>query len=75
MAQNVLRKILHKIREAEVFAIIADEATNVSQEEQFCITFRQVDTNCKIFEDPLGLINVPKIDVSMFTMAIKDCLV
>ena len=31
MAHNVLRKILHKIREAEVFAIIADEATNVSQ--------------------------------------------
>ena len=66
---------MHEIREAEVLAIIADEAINISQKEQLCITVRWVDTNCNIFEDLLEFIIVPKMDASMLTMAIKDRLV
>ena len=40
MAKYILRKILSDIREAAAFALIVDEATDVSQKEQLCITVR-----------------------------------
>ena len=73
MAKYILRKILSDIREAAVFALIVDEATDVSQKEQLCITVRWVDYHFSIHEDPLELVNVPKTDSA--AMFIKDCLV
>ena len=40
MANHMLRKLLQEIREATVYALIADEATDVSYKEQLCITIR-----------------------------------
>lgn len=40
MAKYILRKILSDIRETAAFALIVDEATDVSQKEQLCITVR-----------------------------------
>ena len=52
----MLRDILRKIREACKFSLIADEATDVSNTEQLCITIRWVDNEFDIHEDPLELI-------------------
>lgn len=60
MANHILRKLLQEIREATIYALIADEATDVSHKEQLCITIRWVDNDFIIHEDPLELINVPK---------------
>ena len=55
-----LRKLLQEIREATVYALIADEATDVSHKEQLHVTIRWVGSDFIIHEDPLELINVPK---------------
>ena len=64
MHRYVLKCILHEIREANVFALIVDEATDISHKEQMCITFRWVDSNFNINEE---LINVPKTDALTLT--------
>ena len=71
MANHLLRKLLQEIWEATVYALIADEATDVSHKEQLCITVRWVDSEFIVHEDPLELINVPKTD----SATLKDSLV
>ena len=55
MANQVLGDILCEIREANVFALLADES-DVSLKEQLCICIRWVDENFTIHEAPLELI-------------------
>ena len=75
MANQVLRDILCEIREASIFALLADEASDVSLKEQLCICIRWVDEKFTIHEAPLELINVPKTDSDTLSILIKDCLV
>ena len=75
IANNIMREILHEIREADMYAIIGDEASDVSLKEQLCICIHWVDNNFNIYEAPLELINVPKTDSYRLTGLIKDCLV
>ncbi len=70
-----MRDILCKIREACKFSLIADEATDVSNTEQLCITIRWVDNEFDIHEDPLELIHVPKTDSATLATLIKDSLI
>ena len=60
MAHQVLRGILQDVREAGVFSIIADEATDVSNKEQLCLSLRWVDDSLAIHETPVEFIAVPK---------------
>ena len=75
MANNILREILHEIREDGMYAILGDETSDVSLKEQLYICIRWVDDNFDIHEAPLELINVPKTDSNTLTAVIKDCLV
>ena len=75
MSNAVLRNILGKIREACRFAIITDEATDVSHKEQLCLSIRWVDTSFDIHEDTIELMQVPKTDSATLTGFIKDSLV
>lgn len=45
MGHHVLSDLLSTIREAVRFAIIADEATDISHKEQLCKAIRWVDQN------------------------------
>ena len=74
MANQVLRHILGEIREASIFALLADEASDVSLKDQLCIRIRWVDDNFMIHEAPLELINVPKTDSDTLSLLIKDVL-
>ena len=74
MADSLLRDLLCEIRSAPWFAIIADEATDIRYNEQMSIVIRWVDESYEVFEEPLGLIQVPKTDSSTLTDAIKDVL-
>lgn len=71
MAHHVLREILHDVREAEVFAIIVDEATDISNAEQLCLSVRWVDNALMIHEVPVELIEVPKTDAATLAIMIK----
>ena len=74
MSNQLLRTLLSEIREAGMFSLIADEATDINNTEQLCISVRWVDTAFKIHESPVELSNVPKTDAATITIIIKDCL-
>ena len=50
MAHCVLWALLHDIREAVRYSLIADEATDISHKEQLCIKIRWVDKDFNINE-------------------------
>ena len=75
MGNAVLRALLSEIREVNMFSLIADEASDVSDKEQLCTTIRWVDSSFQIHETPLELINVPKTDSETLTSMIKDSFV
>lgn len=66
MAHHVLREMLHDVQEAEVFAIIVDEATDISNAQQLCLSVRWVDNAFMIHEAPVETIKVPKTDAATF---------
>ena len=72
MANSVLRSILSEIHSTGWFAIIADEATDVRKCEQMCICIRWVDDSYEVYEDPIGLLKVPKTDAETLYTALRD---
>ena len=75
MAGQILRDLLQEIREALYFSLIVDEATDISNKEQVCISLRWVDCTLAIHEVPIEFIAVPKTDAATLTMIIKDSLI
>ena len=75
MGQCVLRNILARVKEAMWYAIIADEATDVSQNEVMCISVRWVDVHYGIHEDVLGLVQLPDTKLETLFSVIKDVLI
>ena len=41
------------------FSIIADEATDVSRNEQMSLSIRWTDDSYQIYEKPIGLVQLP----------------
>ena len=48
MGNSVLRNILSQIKSNSYFSIIADEATDVSHNEQMSLSIRWVDKLCSV---------------------------
>lgn len=71
----VLRELLREIRDAEYFALIADEATDISHNEQMCIAVRWVDSRYTIHEAALGLVQLPDTRALTLFKVIKDVLI
>jgi len=59
MGQSVLCNLLSEASASMWFSILADEATDVSHNEQMSISIRWVDTDYDVHEDTLGLIQLP----------------
>ena len=76
MGQEVLRCILHSVKSANPswYAIIPDEATDVSNNEQFNISIRWVDNQYTILEEPIGLVQLSDTFANTLVTAIKDML-
>ena len=74
LGRYVLLDILGRIRSAYRYSLIADEATDISNKEQFAIVIRWVDNAFDIHEDPIELINVPKTDAETLTKLLKRLL-
>ena len=75
LGQVISRKLLEEVREAGIFSILADEASDLSHREQLCLCIRWVDNDFEIHEDFLELIEAPKTDANTITMLLKDSLV
>lgn len=74
MGQDVLRRILVKIREAGYFGIMADETRDISNKEQLVICCRWVDECYNIHEDPLGLVQISSCTADSIVAHLKDVL-
>ena len=59
MGNTVLREMLGLIKTSMWFSIIADEATDVSRNEQMSLSIRWIDDSYKIYEEPIGLVQLP----------------
>ena len=72
--QMILQQLLQDILATDSFSLIADEATDISHNEQMCIAIRWVDPSYVIQEAALGFIQLPDTKaLTMFNM-IKDVL-
>ena len=56
-------------------ALIADEATDIAQNEQLCISVRWVDHDFNIHEDSLGLIPLPDTKAQIIFRQTIDVLI
>ena len=72
MGQFILRSILVNIRKALWFSILADEATDISRNEQMSLCIRWVDESYFIHEDVLGLFQLPNTKSATIFSSIKD---
>ena len=75
MGQFILRSILVNIRKALWFSILADEATDISRNEQMSLCIRWVDESYLIHEDVLGLFQLPNTKSATIFSSIKDILI
>ena len=73
--KTILRGLLQDIIAADYYALIADEATDISHNEQLCISIRWVDSSYAIQETPLGLVQLADTKAQTIFNVIKDVLV
>ena len=74
MSKMVLRKIITNIQNALFYAIMVDETTDCSNQEQVVLVLRWVDDALEAHEDFIGLYSVSSISADTLTIVIKDCL-
>ena len=74
IAHAVLREVAKQIQQRKFFAIIVDETTDISTQEQVSLCFRTIDDQFQIYEDFLGLYKTCATNASTLTEIIKDAL-
>ena len=74
MAHQVLRDIVKDVG-FNFFSLIADEYTDISNQEQLTLCLRWVDDHLEAHEDFLGFYNIPNIQSNTIVLVIKDALV
>ena len=75
LGKCILREIATDIRNAYWFSLIADETSNVVNQEQFNISVRWVGENFIVHEDPVGVVAVPDTTGDTLFNVIKDVLI
>ena len=74
MGQTILRSLLSRIRSTLWFSIIADEATDISQNEQMSLSSRWVEDDYTICEECIGLVQLPDTKAQTIFILIKDLI-
>ena len=74
MGQSVLREILSEIKSSLWFSVIADEATDICNNEQMSISICYVDAGYDIHEDTIGLIKLPNTTAQTLFTVMKNIL-
>lgn len=72
MGQHLLRKVLSDIHDAGIFAVLADETRDITNQEQLAICIRWVDAKFDIHEDLIGLVQLDTTTADSITKAMKD---
>lgn len=74
MYNRLVKKIVSSIQQSKWFALIADETTDSSHHEQFCVAIRWVNSEYEIHEDIIGIVDVPNTTAETLTSVIFDLL-
>jgi len=74
MANNIIRDISDKIRQAKYFSLMADEVTDVCNREQVVACICRVDGELQPHEDFLGLYKVDDIKADTIVVILQDIL-
>ena len=74
MGQMILRGILDDIKNVQWYAIIADEATDISGTEQLSVSIRWVSKNYEVHEDILGVKELPDTKAATIHHEMNDIL-
>ena len=72
MGQHLLRKLLCDIHDAGIFAVLADETRDITNQEQLAICIRWVDAKFDIHEDLIGLVQLDTTTADSITTPIRD---
>ena len=75
MGNTVLRQVLALINSALWYSLIADEATDISHNEQIGISIRWVDSSYEVHKDTLVLFQLPNAKAQTLFTFIKDILI
>ena len=75
MAMHVMRDIRSCMQQSPFLALMMDETTDISNNEQTTIVIRWVADNLEVHEEFLRLYHVPSIDAHTLTTVAKDTLV
>ena len=75
MAMHVMKDIRSCMQQSPFLALMIDETTDISNNEQTTIVIRWVADNLEVHEEFLGLYHVPSIDAQTLTTVAKDTLV
>ena len=74
MALLMLRDVISCIQGSKFYSIMADESTDITNQEQLVICIRSVDKYLNPHEDFIGLHQMDKIDATTLTKVIKDII-
>ena len=75
MALSILRQVCSNIASSDLYAVMADECTDMANKEQFVVCLRSwIDESCVDHEDVIGIYNVGTIEAKTLATAIKDVL-
>ena len=75
IGKSILRTLTHEIRDVQWFSIIADETSDVANQEQFNISIRWVGEHFVVNEDPIGMVAVPDTTGETLFRVVKDSLI
>ena len=74
MGLQILRDVIFFIQAASFFTIMADEATDCTNNEQVVLVLQWVDKDLRVHEDFIGLYVVDSIEAKVLTSIIEDTL-
>ena len=72
MAVHILRPIVKYIKKSSYYSIMADEITNIINEQQFVICIRWVDNDLNANEDFIGLYELSVTNTETLGFILKD---
>ena len=75
IGKSILRTLTHEIQDVQWFSIIVDQTINVTNQEQFNISFQWVREHFIVDEDPIGMVAVQDTAGDTLFRVVKDSLI
>ena len=74
MSMSLLQIIAKSLHSADFFTVMADECTDVGNEEQLTVCFRWVESSLEVHEEFVGLYQISDISSKTIYDALHDCI-